>query len=276
MHIEIDLLKQVVLPKYKPTLTQIHSYYSRHKSPPSYDVLEKLLDSEEEDAEILEVIQAAECEQTEIGFYLDRIKERFNKFLINKLAERADEIEQNYEQTIEIKNIDKCFAYDYMFRLWITNTEANKEHPIEGQMFNLIFNFNDETQLSGNVNLGTFAQGTLIGAEIPNEITDPYVLPTIFAEVKYNTTINITLTPQPNLLQIGTWNIMYEVIDYNPKLQQNINFIQTQLELNPEQQNNIILSDQTTNEKEEPTRKYYNHNIKNKYHFWNKYSRTSN
>jgi replicative DNA helicase len=97
MHIEIDLLKQVVLPKYKPTLTQIHSYYSRHKSPPSYDVLEKLLDSEEEDAEILEVIQAAECEQTEIGFYLDRIKERFNKFLINKLAERADEIEQNYE-----------------------------------------------------------------------------------------------------------------------------------------------------------------------------------
>ena len=176
------------------------------------------------------------------------------------------EIGQNYEQTVEIKNIDQCYAYDYMLRLWITNTKANKENQIDGQMFILTFNFVDTSHFSGTVPLGTYAQGTLIGGEIPNEITDPQVIPTVFAEVNYNTTVNFTLTPQSNLLPIGTWTILYEVIDYNPQTQQNINFTQNQLNLDPEQQKNNSWPQRTTEEKEERTRNHFNQNKQNNHY----------
>ena len=213
------------------------------------------------------------CQDSRIG-YTPEPAPLITPFTVTpkKLLEQTMELGQNYEQTIEIKNIDQCYAYDYMFRLWITNTQANKEQQIDGQMFNLTYTFNDNTQLSETVTLGTYAQGTLIGAEIPYEIIDPYIIPTIFAQVNYNTTINITLTPKPNILPIGTWNIFYEAIPYNPQIQQNTNIMQTQLELNPEQQQTTSLLTQTTIKKEEPTRNHYHHNIKNKYHFWNKIS----
>ena len=97
MQIEFDLLKLVVLPNFKPATLQIHSYYSRHKSPPSYDVLEKLLDAEEEDVDILDFIKDENCEQNEIGFYIDRIKERYNKYLVSQLAEKAESLDVDRE-----------------------------------------------------------------------------------------------------------------------------------------------------------------------------------
>ena len=97
MQIEFDLLKLVVLPNFKPATLQIHSYYSRHKSPPSYEVLEKLLDAEEEDVDILDFIKDENCEQNEIGFYIDRIKERYNKYLVSQLAEKAESLDVDRE-----------------------------------------------------------------------------------------------------------------------------------------------------------------------------------
>jgi replicative DNA helicase len=101
MQIEFDLLKLVVLPSFKPATLQIHSYYSRHKSPPSYEVLEKLLDAEEEETEIIDFIRGESCSANEIGFYIDRIKERYNKYLIDRLAEKAEELDSDYESLVD-------------------------------------------------------------------------------------------------------------------------------------------------------------------------------
>jgi len=95
--VEFDLLRSIFFPKYKPSLSAIHSYYSRHKTPPSYGVLKSLLEKEDEETEILEFVEAQDTKFNEIGYFIDEIKERYNKYLIENLADRAADLEQNKE-----------------------------------------------------------------------------------------------------------------------------------------------------------------------------------
>jgi replicative DNA helicase len=95
--VEFDLLRSIFFPKYKPTLSLIHSYYSRHKTPPSYEVLRKLLEKEDEEFEILEYIEAQNTQLNEVGYFVDEIKERYNKHLIDNFAERVSDIDESDE-----------------------------------------------------------------------------------------------------------------------------------------------------------------------------------
>jgi len=96
-YIEYDLLKSVFFPKYKPVIDVLHSYYSRHKTSPSYDILKTLLDKEGEDPDLAEYILNQKCEANEIGFFVDGIKERYNKYLIERLMSKASDIEEEGE-----------------------------------------------------------------------------------------------------------------------------------------------------------------------------------
>ena len=80
--IDSDLFERVVLPAYKPSAEIIYGYYTRHKIPPSYNVLFSLLDEASEDTDIVDYIKMNECPQNEVGYNLDKLKERYNKFLI--------------------------------------------------------------------------------------------------------------------------------------------------------------------------------------------------
>lgn len=102
--VDFSLLISIFLPKYKPSLQRVHEYYSRHKNVPSYEVLVKLLDTEEEDSDIVEVIKASDCQQNEIGFVVDTIKERYNQFLINKLVETSESVEKKRESLIDFND----------------------------------------------------------------------------------------------------------------------------------------------------------------------------
>lgn len=95
--LEFDLLRSIFFPKYKPVISSLNSYYSRHKTPPSYEVLGKLLEKDEEDSEIIEVIKAQDAKPNEIGYFLDEIKERYNRYLIENLADRATDLQINDE-----------------------------------------------------------------------------------------------------------------------------------------------------------------------------------
>lgn len=97
MSVEVDLLGSIFFPKYKPSLSIIHEYYSRHKTPPSYGVLRALLLKADEDTEILEYIEAQNTKPNEIGHFIDEIKERYNKYLIDNLAERASDLDSDTE-----------------------------------------------------------------------------------------------------------------------------------------------------------------------------------
>jgi replicative DNA helicase len=106
--LEYDLLRSVFFPKYKSVLDVLHTYYSRHKIPPSYDVLKTLLDREGDDSDIADFIENKDCAANEIGFYIDEIKERYNKFLIENISEKASEIEED-ESVIDFNEELKKF-----------------------------------------------------------------------------------------------------------------------------------------------------------------------
>lgn len=102
--VEFDLLRSIFFPKYKPVLSALNTYYSRHKTPPSYGVLANLLEREGEDSDILEVVQAHSAAHNEIGFFVDEIKQRYNKYLIDNLAERASEIADDGESVLDFND----------------------------------------------------------------------------------------------------------------------------------------------------------------------------
>ena len=102
--IEYDLLKQVFLPIYKPSLQKVHEYYTRHKSPPSYDILTSLLQEDEEDSEIVDFVKDEDCDGNEVGYFVDKIKDRYNKFLITKLSEQADQVGTKRENLVDFND----------------------------------------------------------------------------------------------------------------------------------------------------------------------------
>ena len=102
--VEYDLLRSIFFPKYKEILDVLHTYYSRHKTPPSYKVLKSLLDKENGDSDLADFILNKECLKNEIGFYVDEIKERYNKYLIESLAQKASEIEEEDEDVKEFND----------------------------------------------------------------------------------------------------------------------------------------------------------------------------
>lgn len=84
--IDSELLKESFLPQYKVIYEKIFDYFSKYKTPPSYEVLSQFAEDEMQDYLINE-IKETNCEESEISFYLDKIKERFNVYLAKKLSE---------------------------------------------------------------------------------------------------------------------------------------------------------------------------------------------
>lgn len=114
--IDLKLLKQAVLPKYKNILGDITDYYSKYKSPPSYEVLSKYIIDRDELSTLSE-IQEVDCQNGESGFYLSKIKERYNLFLIQKIVEDMqlisdevplEDINQNFRSLVsKIERLNK-------------------------------------------------------------------------------------------------------------------------------------------------------------------------
>jgi replicative DNA helicase len=101
--VDNDLLKAILLPEYKPVAEATTSYYSRHKTPPSLSVLEELLDKSGDEKRCLNHIRSEKPEQNEIGHILDKIKERYNKFLANSIVKKVEEVK---EETLDIKDLN--------------------------------------------------------------------------------------------------------------------------------------------------------------------------
>ena len=142
-----DLLERALYPKYKPSLKVINDYYSRHKIQPSYEVLRLLLDEESEETEIVEQIEEAVCHATEIGYHLDSLKKRYNKYLIENLVDKASKLEEedesvedfNEELKRTLGRTEKLYKSDVLsegnicdsVKERIDNYEYTSEHPDE-------------------------------------------------------------------------------------------------------------------------------------------------
>tara|TARA_B100000131_G_scaffold322298_1_gene375751 strand:+ start:805 stop:2172 length:1368 start_codon:yes stop_codon:yes gene_type:complete len=92
--LEYEMLASILFKKYRPVLENLNEYYSRHKIPPSYKVLKTLLEKDDYDSSVVDFVEAKACPANEIGFCIDEIKERYNKFLIESLVDKASDLEE--------------------------------------------------------------------------------------------------------------------------------------------------------------------------------------
>jgi len=82
-----DLMEDVVSYEIKETVDVINSYYARHKQVPSYDVIRNVLVEADKDYNAVIKIAQSETSDKEIGFVIDKIKERYNRKLFEKFIE---------------------------------------------------------------------------------------------------------------------------------------------------------------------------------------------
>ncbi len=105
-YLDASLLEDMLYKEYKPIHSAIYEYYTRHKRPPSFDILENLLNEVGDDADSLDEIKNSECEDSEIGYYIDQIKSRYNKFIIKKLSTYlSNDFEDIDDANSELKKI---------------------------------------------------------------------------------------------------------------------------------------------------------------------------
>lgn len=82
-----DLLEDIVCYDVKETIDVVNSYYSRHKQVPSYDVIRNILAEADKDYNPIIRIAQSDTTDNEIGFVIDKIKERYNRTLFEKFIE---------------------------------------------------------------------------------------------------------------------------------------------------------------------------------------------
>ena len=109
--LDADLLKAVLLPDFKPSADKICSYYSRHKIPPSFDVLRELLEEAGEQTRAVGLIEGERVQANEIGHIIDKAKLRFNEYLAGRLVKKIEEIEEEGDDIRDINDdIKKMIA----------------------------------------------------------------------------------------------------------------------------------------------------------------------
>lgn len=87
--VDLKILGEAVLPHHKKIYRDITAYFSRYKSPPPVGLLEETINDLDEII-LLKTIVAEEVEEGEIGYYLDKIKDRYNEFLLRRLAQDVE------------------------------------------------------------------------------------------------------------------------------------------------------------------------------------------
>jgi len=144
--IDNRLLYKAVMPEYKSIVRTIYDYYSKHRVPPSYNVLESLLNGDC-DIQILECIKQEVCSGNEIGYYLDLIKERYNNFLIKGLSGYIEDPEvSTIDINDKIKNVISTTEQLYKDGVF---SEGNLKDSSKERVDSYNYTENNPTQIMG-------------------------------------------------------------------------------------------------------------------------------
>jgi replicative DNA helicase len=84
---DMNLLIEAMLPDFKGVARIIRDYFNRYKSPPTYELMEDGLIDDLEEIEIILAVKDTPCMEGEYAFHIDKIKERYQKYLARTLAE---------------------------------------------------------------------------------------------------------------------------------------------------------------------------------------------
>jgi len=83
--LDVGLFVEALHHPYSEIAKYIQSFYLRHKVPPSYTILKQEFDDEYAKS-FVESMESEACEESEIGHYMEQLKQRFNKKLNEDLV----------------------------------------------------------------------------------------------------------------------------------------------------------------------------------------------
>ena len=106
-YIDREMLVDIVFLDYKEIVKSILEYYSKHKIPPSIDVLEDIFSNDDEELLTLQELRIVSCSEHEIGHEIDKIRERYNYYLLGRLKKSIDLSESSESKDVneEIKKL---------------------------------------------------------------------------------------------------------------------------------------------------------------------------
>jgi len=156
-----DLVSEVFDYDYRPIILKIIEYYSRHKATPTINILKKILSEEELDHGFLDLVEAYEVSDNEIGYYIDQMKERYNKRIVKRLInscleENSDIKEVNKEVKRIVGKTDRLYKSDVF-------SEGRLKDSVKTRLDNYEFVKNNpnlkQGMLSGFVSLDDYTWG---------------------------------------------------------------------------------------------------------------------
>jgi replicative DNA helicase len=86
-NIDNKLLHEALLPEYKPLNKVIDDYFSRYKTPPSIEILQDGIVQDIDTIQLVSILKDLSCKDTEILYFIERVKERYNGYLAKRLGE---------------------------------------------------------------------------------------------------------------------------------------------------------------------------------------------
>lgn len=97
--IDFGLLVEASSYDFKSLARIIKAYHNQYRSPPSYDLLKDNLVEDHETLELVYWIEEENCNESEVKFYVDEMRKRYNGYLARRLAEAtAAEDEFDHEE----------------------------------------------------------------------------------------------------------------------------------------------------------------------------------
>jgi len=148
---EIDgkLLKEAIDYDYKPMLETITNYFERYKTPPSFKILQEDLAEDIDMVQLAGIVEDVECEENEILYYVDQVRNRFNKRLAKKLAESAEEINNDDDIKDFNSNLLKTTSKIERLRRSAVFAEGDFTKSADTRLNNYTFTVNNPDIISG-------------------------------------------------------------------------------------------------------------------------------
>ncbi len=88
--IDFKILHEALDSDYRSTFEIIEKYYSRYKTPPSYKILKENLADDIDTVQMVSMLEYSNCQESEILFYVDEVRRRYNSQIAHRLANSID------------------------------------------------------------------------------------------------------------------------------------------------------------------------------------------
>jgi len=95
--IDYALLTEAAAPDFKPLAQIIKAYHNQYRTPPPYTILEDNLVEDFETLQLLAWVKEEVCDESEVKFYVDKMRSRYNGYLARVLGQSAPEDIENFD-----------------------------------------------------------------------------------------------------------------------------------------------------------------------------------